>query len=318
MRMSDTNPISVTVPEEFANQRMDKVLSQLFNQYSRSQLQRWIKSGNVSVNGKQLKAKEKLYGGEEILLFAKQKEPLQDLPEKIPLECVYEDSHILVVNKPVGLVVHPGAGNRTATLLNALLFHDETFKLLPRAGIVHRLDKDTSGLMVVAKTLEAHQNLVRQLQQRTVKREYLALVQGNVISGGTIEGNIGRHPVDRKKMAVVPGGKHAVTHYRIEQRFSGYTLLRVQLETGRTHQIRVHMSWKMMPIVGDSTYMSRPRIPAKLPEEIRQALLHFPRQALHATRLGLIHPATGKEVSWEVPVPDDMQHLIEQIDEIES
>jgi 23S rRNA pseudouridine1911/1915/1917 synthase len=306
--------IKLTVPYELKNQRFDTVVAELCPEYSRSQLQKWIRSGDVTVNGKQLKPKVHLKEDDEIIVIPQITEETTDEPEDIPLDIVFEDDHILVVNKQAGLVVHPAVGNRTGTLVNGLLFHCIELQQIPRAGIVHRLDKDTSGLMVVAKTLQAHKSLVSQLQERTVKRRYLALVQGEVISGATIEGNIGRHPVDRKRMAVVDGGKHAITHYRIEQRFSGYTLLRVQLETGRTHQIRVHMSWQHKPIVGDHVYGGRPRIPARIDADLREALLHFPRQALHATQLGMDHPDTGEWMEWQRDMPDDMQLMVDQLE----
>jgi 23S rRNA pseudouridine1911/1915/1917 synthase len=305
--------IYLTVPSELAHKRMDQIVAELCPQYSRSQLQRWIRSGDITLNGCVAKSKQKLEGGDELVINPQLIEQIKDEAEDIPLNIVYEDESIMVIHKPAGLVVHPGAGNRTGTLLNGLLHHLTTQKHVPRAGIVHRLDKDTSGLMVVAKTLEAHANLVAQLQARTVKREYLALVQGHVISGATIEGNIGRHPVDRKRMAVVTGGKQAITHYRIETRLLGFTLLRVQLETGRTHQISVHFSWKMMPIVGDTVYRGRPRIPAALSERQRELVQQFPRQALHATKLGLLHPVSGEAIEWEVDLAQDMQDLVAQL-----
>lgn len=305
--------ITLKVPYELKNQRFDAVVAALCPEYSRSQLQKWIKSGDVTVNGKPLKPKKHVFADDEIIVIPQVIEQIDDQPEDIPLDIVFEDDHILVVNKQAGLVVHPAVGNRAGTLVNGLLFHNIDLRQVPRAGIVHRLDKDTSGLMVVAKTLQAHKSLVNQLQERTVKRKYLALVQGEVISGGTIEGNIGRHPVDRKRMAVVDGGKHAVTHYRIEERFSGYTLLRVQLETGRTHQIRVHMTWQHKPIVGDHVYGGRPRIPAKIGVDLREVILHFPRQALHATQLGLDHPETGEFIEWERPLPEDLELLVQQL-----
>ena len=306
--------ISLTVPPEFSNQRLDMVIADLCADYSRSQLQKWIKSGHVSVNQKVItKPRSKVYAEDSLVLIPQPLVEIIDKPELITLDVVYEDSHIIVINKPVGLVVHPGAGNRTGTLLNGLLYAYPELEAIPRAGIVHRLDKDTSGLMVVAKTLIAHKSLVDQLQARTVKREYLALVYGEIISGGSIEGDIGRHPIDRKRMAVVTGGKYAMTHYRVEQRLLAHTLLRVQLETGRTHQIRVHMSWKQMPLLGDRVYGGRIRIPAKISAELRATLLKFPRQALHATALSLNHPSTDELLSWEAPMPDDMVQLIAAI-----
>lgn len=313
LNMSENQQIISIVPYEMAQQRLDQVVASLCPQYSRSQLQRWIKAGQIKVDNKVLKPKERLTGGEEIVLQVTEDVQTDFAAEAIPLAIVYEDDDLLVINKPVGLVVHPAAGNWSGTLVNALLFHRPAQDKLPRAGIVHRLDKDTSGLMVVAKTLTAHQSLVAQLQERDVSREYLALVHRQVIAGATIEGNIGRHHVDRKRMAVTDGGKEAITHYRIEERFAYHTLLRVSLETGRTHQIRVHLSWKQMPIVGDGTYGGRPRVPAGISDTLREALLGFPRQALHATRLGLLHPQTGEAMAWEVGLPDDIDQLLVQL-----
>ncbi|MFI0400683.1 MAG: 23S rRNA pseudouridine(1911/1915/1917) synthase RluD [Thiolinea sp.] len=305
----DQQIISI-VPPEMAQQRLDQVVASLCPQYSRSQLQKWIKSGQVLVDNKPLKPKERLTGGEQIIIHATQEVQTRSEAEEMPLDIVYEDDDILVLNKPADLVVHPGAGNWSGTLVNGLLHYDPKLEYLPRAGIVHRLDKDTTGLMVVAKTLEAHNSLVEQLQERDVSREYLALVQRPVIAGGTIEANIGRHPIERLKMAVVEGGKEAITHYRVEERFRHHTLLRVALETGRTHQIRVHLTANNMPIVGDQLYGGRPRVPAGISGELREALQTFPRQALHATRLGLNHPITEEALEWEAPVPADMETLL--------
>ena len=298
------------VPPDMDGQRLDQVVANLYPQYSRSQLQKWIKGGFVRVDDKTLKPKDRLIGGEVIIINAVLEPQTEFDAEEIPLNIIYEDDSIIILNKPAGLVVHPAAGNWSGTLVNALLHYSPALEMLPRAGIVHRLDKDTTGLMVVAKTLEAHTALVVALQARDVSREYLALVHANVVAGATIEANIGRHPVDRKRQAVTDGGKEAITHYRVEERFAHHTLLRVALETGRTHQIRVHLSWKHMPIVGDQVYGGRPRIPAGMTETERSAIQHFPRQALHATRLGLIHPATGEALHWEVPVPEDMAELL--------
>lgn len=308
--MPQNQQIISTVPPEMDGQRLDQVVASLCPQYSRSQLQKWIKAGNILVDDKVLKPKERLTGGEAIIINAVHEAQTEFEPEDIPLDIVHEDDVIMVINKPVGLVVHPAAGNWSGTLVNALLHYNPALEMLPRAGIVHRLDKDTSGLMVVAKTLEAHTKLVELLQERDVSREYLALVFGQVVAGSTIEANIGRHHIDRKKQAVTDGGKEAITHYRVEERFPHHTLLRVSLETGRTHQIRVHLSWKHMPIVGDQTYGGRPRVPAGISEELRAALQAFPRQALHATRLGLVHPVTGEYMEWEATLPEDMADLL--------
>ncbi|MCB1622227.1 MAG: 23S rRNA pseudouridine(1911/1915/1917) synthase RluD [Thiothrix sp.] len=308
--MPETQSIVSMVPQEMAQQRLDQVVASLYPQYSRSQLQKWIRAGKVLVDDKVLKPKERLIGGERLAVFPQAEVRTDSVPEPMLLDIVHEDDDLLVINKPAGLVVHPAAGNWSGTLVNALLHHDPQLETLPRAGIVHRLDKDTTGLLVVARTLEAHQELVRQLARRTVSREYLALVIRPVVAGGTIEAPVGRHHVDRKRMAVTEAGKPAITHYRIEERFRHHTLLRVALETGRTHQIRVHMSHRQMPIVGDPVYGGRSRVPAGISEALRETLRAFPRQALHATALGLVHPATGEEVWWERELPQDMENLL--------
>lgn len=308
--MPQHQQIISTVPAEMDGMRLDQVVADLCPQFSRSQIQKWIKAGHIKVDDKILKPKERLTGGEQIILDAVLEPQTEFDAEDIPLAIVYEDEAILVLNKPAGLVVHPAAGNWSGTLVNALLHYSAALEVLPRAGIVHRLDKDTTGLMVVAKTLEAHTALVEQLQAREVKREYLALVHGRVVAGSTVDAPIGRHPVDRKRQAVTEEGKEAITHYRVEERFAHHTLLRVSLETGRTHQIRVHLSHKHMPIVGDPVYGGRPRFPAGASEALRQVVQDFPRQALHATRLGLSHPITGERMQWEVPIPEDMAELL--------
>lgn len=309
--MSDVEIIELIVPESSFNQRVDKVLAELCTDYSRSQLQKWLKAGDITIDGRVMVAKEKVKGGEQIVIQAKPIQRSDFEPENIPLDIRYEDDYLLILNKPAGLVVHPAAGNWSGTLMNALLAHNDHQNELPRAGIVHRLDKDTTGLMMVAKDLKAHHALVEALQEREISREYQALVCGELISGGTIEGNIGRHSRDRKKMTVLEeGGKHAITHYRIEERMAKHTLLRVHLETGRTHQIRVHMSWKHHPLVGDKTYGGRLRIPSGLGETKCNALRHFPRQALHAAKLSLDHPITGEPLSVEAEMPEDMKELL--------
>ncbi|QKT02981.1 23S rRNA pseudouridine(1911/1915/1917) synthase RluD [Ectothiorhodospiraceae bacterium 2226] len=298
------------VPMELAGRRLDQALVELFPDYSRSRLQQWVREGRVQLDARRPKSKDKLRGGELIELDAVMEEQGEWEAEPIALQVVYEDDDLLVIDKPPGLVVHPAAGHAGGTLLNALLHHAPALKHLPRAGIVHRLDKDTSGLLVVAKSLRAHKSLVEQLRVRSMSREYLALVQGVVIAGGTVEGAIGRHPVDRKRMALVSSGKEATTHYRVLARYRGQSLLRVALETGRTHQIRVHMAHIRHPLVGDPVYGGRPRPPAGASEALREALQGFRRQALHAARLALAHPADGRPVVWEAPAPADMQALI--------
>ncbi len=299
-----------------AGRRLDQVLAETFPELSRGRLQALVKVGQVSVDGEQRKNKDKMRGGEQIVVQMDAPEPEQDYqPEDMPLNIVYEDDDILVVNKPAGLVVHPGAGNWSGTLLNGLLHHQASLVNVPRAGIVHRLDKDTSGLMVVAKTLQAHKSLVDALAARDVTRKYQALVQGEMVAGGTVDAPVGRHSKDRKRMAVTVGGKEAITHYRVNQRYFGYTLVDVKLETGRTHQIRVHMSSIHYPLVGDQVYGRRLRLPPMPSDELIETLKGFRRQALHARKLGLDHPRTGEYMSWEAPLPEDFVRLLSMLDD---
>jgi 23S rRNA pseudouridine1911/1915/1917 synthase len=303
------------MPDELAGLRLDKALSELFPEFSRGRLQRWLKEGAIVVDAQSARARDKTRGGESVVLTRPEEQQIESfVPEPVDLNVVYEDETLLVIDKPAGLVVHPAVGNWSGTLMNGLLHRYPRIADVPRAGIVHRLDKETSGLMVVAKTLEAHCFLVDSLQRREISRKYLALVEGRFVSGGMVDEPIGRHPVDRKKMAVVRNGKHALTHYRIRQRYLAHTLLDVKLETGRTHQIRVHMAHIRHPIVGDPVYAGRKRIPKGLDEETIAVLARFPRQALHARRLGLQHPMTGEEMAWEAPVHDDMQALLDQLE----
>lgn len=300
-----------TVPAALAGRRLDQVLAELFPEHSRSRLQQWTRDGAITVDGRHCKPRDKVLGGERIEVRAVVAEIGAARPEAIGLEVVYEDDALLVVNKPVGMVVHPGAGNHDGTLQNAVLHHAPSTAHVPRAGIVHRLDKDTSGLMVVAKTLEAQTSLVAQLQVREVKRTYLALANGVFTGGGTVDEPIGRHPRDRVRMAVVSSGKPAVTHYRIEARFQAHTLLRVNLETGRTHQIRVHMAHLRHPLLGDRLYGARPVVPKAASESLLAAIRGFERQALHATELALRHPDTDAWVSWSAELPEDMARLLD-------
>ncbi|HPR06537.1 MAG TPA: 23S rRNA pseudouridine(1911/1915/1917) synthase RluD [Denitromonas sp.] len=291
------------VPDACAGMRIDQVLAQLLPEQSRNRLQTWVKEGRVLVDDRQVPPKFRVRGSETLVIdVPPPPEAVADAAEAIDLTVVFEDDALLVINKPAGLVVHPGSGNWQGTMLNALLFHCPELSRVPRAGIVHRLDKDTSGLLVVAKTLPAQTDLVRQLQARSVHREYLALAHGQLSTGGTVDAPIGRHPSQRTRMAVVGKGREAVTHYSVERRFDECTLVRCQLETGRTHQIRVHMTHVGHPLVGDPVYGKR--------RCLNEALQAFPRQALHAFQLGLIHPGSGESMVWTAPMPDDMQQLI--------
>ncbi|NNG12173.1 MAG: 23S rRNA pseudouridine(1911/1915/1917) synthase RluD [Halobacteria archaeon] len=302
--------LSVSLPETMSGYRLDQALAELIPEYSRSRLQQWIRAGQVTMDNRIPSVRERVHGGEAVEIRAEISAASACRPEAIPLDVVYEDEDLLVINKPPGLVVHPAAGNPDGTLLNALLHHDPALASLPRAGIVHRLDKDTSGLMVVARNLTAHKQLVEALQAHTVRREYLTVVNTVLTAGGQVDAPIGRHPVDRKRMAVVSGGKEAVTHYRVLERYRAHTLVRVRLETGRTHQIRVHMAHLHCPVVGDPVYGGRLRLPRGAGERLLAVLKQFKRQALHAERLSLSHPRDGHAMTWEAPLPEDMQRLV--------
>ena len=303
-------PLAADIPTDLAGLRLDQALARLFPQHSRSRLQHWVREGRVTLNDGPADPKRKVYGGERVAV-APQAQPGEgpDRAEAIALSVVHEDETLLVIDKPAGLVVHPGSGNWDGTMLNALLYHAPQLEGIPRAGIVHRLDKETSGLLVVAKTLEAQTDLVRQLQARTVKREYLALVHGVVNIGGTVDAPIGRHPVERVRMAVTAHGKPARTHYSVLESFERATLLQCRLDTGRTHQIRVHMHSIGHPLVGDPLYGRRLG---------RGATADFRRQALHAERLGLIHPATGEACAWSSPLPEDLRALLQTLRESDA
>lgn len=311
--MSEQIQQIIRVPDELGNKRFDQIAAQLFPDFSRARLQTWIKSGQLQVDGQNRQPKDKLIGGENLSLNVTMQAEGEWLPEDIPLDVVYEDDHIIVINKPTNLVVHPAAGNLTGTLLNALLHHCPSLQNIPRAGIVHRLDKDTTGLMVVAKTLQAQNHIVEQLQSREMGREYEAVILGTLTGGGTVDEPIARHDKDRTKMSVHPTGKDAITHYRILQQFPSHTHIRVKLETGRTHQIRVHMAHIQHPLVGDPAYGGKVRFPKGVTPELRDVLRLFPRQALHAKRLELYHPATDELMHWEVDLPDDIIELLEEL-----
>ena len=298
------------VPAAAAGRRLDAVLAELFPEYSRSRLSAWIKAGQVTVDGAPARPRDPVHGGENIVLDAVEEVQTHAVAEDIPLDVLYEDEHVFVLDKPAGLVVHPGAGNPAGTLVNALLHRDPALDKLPRAGIVHRLDKDTSGVMVVARTLQAHTALVAQLSSREVHRQYLAIVVGALVSGGTADAAIDRHPRDRLRMAVRDDGKDAVTHYRLRERFRAHTALECRLETGRTHQIRVHMAHLKHPIVGDPLYGGSLRLPKGASDELIAALRGFKRQALHAEVLAFAHPVTGEAIRCEAPLPEDMRALM--------
>lgn len=303
--------LTATVPVELARQRLDAVLVTLFPDYSRSRLQQWIKDGRVLINGVVPRAKDKVDGFETIQVHVVAE--LHDtsvLPQDIALDIVYVDADIIVINKSVNLVVHPAAGHNDGTLQNALLHFDASLAEVPRAGIVHRLDKDTTGLLVVARHIKSHKLLVEQLQAREFAREYQAVVRGVMTAGGTVDEPIGRDPRDRKRMAVRFDGKPSVTHYRVLRRFGHHTHVQVTLETGRTHQIRVHLTHLRYPLVGDQAYGGRLQLPRGASDQLKETLRGFKRQALHAAKLGLEHPMTGEYMEWEVPIPDDMQHLL--------
>ncbi|MGB0496519.1 MAG: 23S rRNA pseudouridine(1911/1915/1917) synthase RluD [Kangiellaceae bacterium] len=320
---------SYELDESHYGERLDIALVNFYPDLSRSRIQSWIKAGQVKINGEVIKKpKHKLIGQELISVIPKNEPQGEWTAEDIDFTVHYEDDHIIIVNKRAGLVVHPAPGHRQDTLVNGLLFRYPELKKLPRAGIVHRLDKDTTGLLVVAKTPEAHFNLVEQLQNRAFKREYVALVHHTLVAGDTIDLPIGRHPQQRKKMAVIEDdrvdeygdpisnssrSKEAITHYRIAQKFENFTLLRVQLETGRTHQIRVHFSHIHHPLVGDPLYLPRNLRPRNMSPELERLFDNFKRQALHAETLGLVHPKTGEFMSWQVDIPIDFEQLIQQL-----
>jgi len=302
---------TLQVPAGYERLRVDQALAQILPEFTRSQLQQWIRDGRVTVDGLPPRKRDRLKGGETISLQIPARAALTDRPQAMALRIVHEDDDILVIDKPAGLVVHPGAGNREHTLLNALLHHAPDLAVLPRAGIVHRLDKETSGLLVVAKNEVARQSLIGQLQDRTMSREYVAIVNGVLVAGGTVEAAIGRHRTDRKRMAVTDRGKPAISHFRVLKKYRAHTLVQVRLESGRTHQIRVHMAHIHHPVVGDPVYGGRARLPKGATTSLREYLRQFRRQALHAMKLGLVHPATDERLQWSSSVPADMHELME-------
>jgi 23S rRNA pseudouridine1911/1915/1917 synthase len=327
--MNKNKELTVQIPAEFGGMRLDKALARLFPEITRSRLQTWIRAGRVEVSHSPTSAagipspasrpsfplspREAVIAGDLIRIHVPPPTDAGWMAQDIPLAIVYEDPDILVIDKPPGLVVHPGAGNPSGTLLNALLNHVPGLGELPRAGIVHRLDKDTSGLMVVAKKEAVRQKLIKQLQDRSVERVYLAIVNGVMVSGGTIDAPIGRHRTQRVRMVVSSRGKPAVSHYRVLKKYRAHTLVQIKLESGRTHQIRVHMAHLHYPVVGDPVYGGRLKIPADASDTLKDALHRFRRQALHALKLSLIHPETGKRIQWVTSVPRDMSELMEML-----
>ena len=313
--MPPTEQIACRIPENCAGMRLDQVLVLLLPAYSRSRLQQWLKAGALRVDGRVWRPRDPVSGGETVRGELALEPETVAVAQDIPLDIRYEDADLLVLDKSAGLVAHPAAGNRDGTLVNALLYRCPELATLPRAGLVHRLDKDTTGLLVVARNLRAHATLVEQLQARRIEREYLAVVNGVPVAGGTVDAPIGRHPVDRQRMAVVSSGKPAMTHYRVIRRFRAHALLRVKLETGRTHQIRVHMAHVRLPLLGDPVYGGRLRLPPNASLRCVEAIRNFHRQALHAERLALTHPATGARLEWRAEVPADLLALLEVLSE---
>ncbi len=310
-----TRILSARIPSEYAGKRFDQALAAVFPDFSRSRLQQWIREGNVRLGQRLPKSSERVAGGEAVELRIAESTAPEWQPQPIAVNVVYEDDILLVINKPAGLVVHPAPGNRDGTLLNAVLHHAPQLEAVARAGIVHRLDKDTSGLMVVAKTEPVRLRLIKQLQKHDIKRIYAALVNGVMVAGGEIAAPIGRHPRQRTRMAVNARGKPAISHYRVKAKYRAHTLVQIRLESGRTHQIRVHMAHIGYPIVGDPVYGGRLRLPPAAGERLAQTLRGFKRQALHAAELGLVHPATGETLVWTAALPKDMKELIEVLEE---
>ena len=310
--------LKIIIPNRMTGERLDSSISEMLPDYSRSKITAWIKSGDALIDGKSFKPKDKAIGTEIVCLTLNQKQNNDWSAEKIPLNIVYEDDDIIVINKQFGLVTHPGAGNWSGTLANALLYYDPVLSTLDRAGIVHRLDKNTSGLMVIARNEKSQKYLVEQLQRHSVDREYSAIVYGHMIAGGTVDEPIGRDPKDRVKQAVLMSGRDAITHYRAIDRFKSHTHVKAILETGRTHQIRVHLSYVGHSLIGDPIYGGRVRFPKKASEELKDALLNFKRQALHSKKLSLTHPISGESMSWKAPLPDDMKKLLEVLKKFDS
>lgn len=308
--MTDSISREAVVPLELAGERLDRAAAEIWSDYSRSRIQQWIADGDLTLNGAAAEAKRKVRGGETLALAAEIVPELDDRPESIPLAIIFEDDDLLIIDKPAGLVVHPGAGNRSGTLLNALLHHDAGLAAVPRAGLVHRLDKDTSGLLVVAKSTSMQLALAGMIERREIKRVYRAVCQTVMTGGGTVDAPIDRSSRDRTRMTIRVGGREARTRYRVVERFRAHSHLELELESGRTHQIRVHMAHIGAPLVGDPVYGGRPRLPRRPGEALRTLLQTFPRQALHARSLVFAHPAGGRPLTFESPLPDDFERLL--------
>ncbi len=308
--MEHPQTLTALIPEDLAGLRLDQALARLYPDFSRARIQAWIRDGDVTLEGVATRPRERVSAGARVEVRPSFPEDPRWEAQELPLALVHEDGDLLVVDKPAGVVVHPGAGNPAGTLVNALLAHAPELARLPRAGIVHRIDKDTSGLLVVARSPRAHKALVEQLREHRVERVYAAVAQGVMTGGGTVDAPIARHPVRRTEMAVVATGKPAVTHYRVAERFRAHTHVRVTLETGRTHQVRVHLAHIRHPLAGDPVYGGRLRLPPACPPELAAFLRGFRRQALHAARLTLAHPADGRERAWESPLPADLAELL--------
>jgi 23S rRNA pseudouridine1911/1915/1917 synthase len=308
-------PLQANIPDELSGQRFDRALACMFPQFSRSQLKNWIEAGRARLDGAERRPRDPVAAGQAVLIEPEDSAPERVDPQAIPLDVLYQDEDLVILNKPPGLVVHPGAGNPDGTLQNALLHHFPELTAVPRLGLVHRLDKETGGALVIARSSRAHVVLTERMEAREIRREYLALVVGTMVAGGTVDAPIARHPVDRKRMAVREGGRRAVTHYRVRERFPAHTLLDVSLETGRTHQIRVHMAHVRHPIVGDPVYGRRLVLPAGAGPQLSGTLRAFRRQALHAFRLSLAHPRSGEPLSVEAPLPADFEALLSALRE---
>jgi 23S rRNA pseudouridine1911/1915/1917 synthase len=312
--MNERIHIKTVIPEQMSGKRLDQALAELLPEHSRARLQGWIRDGYVQIDKKSMRPRDKVRGGEQIKIEAEIEAQISATPQDIPLEIVFEDEYLIIINKPAGMIVHPGAGNPRHTLMNALLHHDQQLEQVARAGIVHRLDKDTSGLLVIARTPQSHTSLVKQLQARNMHREYVTIVSGIMTAGGTIDQPIGRHPKHRTRMAVVKNGRPAMTHYRIIKKYRHHTQLQVNLETGRTHQIRVHMTWLHYPIIGDPVYGTKKQLVKGMDSTLADIVTAFPRQALHARAIQLIHPKSNEIMAWEALIPEDMAELIDSLE----